>query len=158
MPKFRERLPRPILWPLIAGIAVLSACNFPAEVNPSATLSPEPPTAPSTIKPTDISTATATHTATSKATVTNTPTITLTPSITPTPTITPTATFDFPDVNVNVGSAHCRYGPDVAYLHAGDLYEGDHGLLWNRNYNATWFWVRFDKLNYACWVSATVVD
>ena len=59
---------------------------------------------------------------------------------------------------MNVGSAHCRYGPDVAYLHAGDLYEGDHGLLWNRNYNATWLWVRFDKLHYACWVSATVVD
>jgi hypothetical protein len=61
-------------------------------------------------------------------------------------------------VTVNVGSAHCRYGPDVAYLHAGDLYEGDHGLLWNRNYSATWFWVRFDKLHYACWVSASVVD
>jgi hypothetical protein len=56
-----------------------------------------------------------------------------------------------------VPAAHCRYGPGTAYLHAGDLYEGDHGLLWNRNYSATWLWVRFDKLNYACWVAASVV-
>jgi hypothetical protein len=59
---------------------------------------------------------------------------------------------------VNVAAAHCRYGPHTAYLHAGDLYRGDHGLVWNRNYNASWLFVRFDKLTYACWVSASVVD
>jgi hypothetical protein len=59
---------------------------------------------------------------------------------------------------VNVASAHCRYGAGKAYLHAADLYEGDHGLVWNRNYAGTWLWVRFDKLNYACWVAASVTD
>jgi hypothetical protein len=78
--------------------------------------------------------------------------------MTPTPTISLTPTVDFPDVTVNVGSAHCRYGAGVAYLHAADLFEGDHGLVWNRNYAGTWLWVRFDKLNYACWVAASVVD
>jgi hypothetical protein len=43
-------------------------------------------------------------------------------------------------------------------LPAGDLYEGDHGLVWNRNYDGSWLWVRFDKLWYACWVSASVLD
>ena len=55
-------------------------------------------------------------------------------------------------------NAHCRYGPGTAYLHAADLYTGDEGQLWNRNYNGTWLWVRFDKLHYACWVSASVVE
>jgi hypothetical protein len=30
--------------------------------------------------------------------------------------------------------------------------------VWNRNYNGTWLWVRFDKLWYACWVSASVLQ
>ena len=46
----------------------------------------------------------------------------------------------------------------MAYLHAGDLYEGDRGIVRNRNYNASWLWVRLDKLTIACWVSATVVE
>jgi hypothetical protein len=83
--------------------------------------------------------------------------VTPTPTITDTPTITPTATFDFPDVTVKM-QAHCRYGPATAYLHAGDLYPGDHGLVWNRNYSGTWLWVRFDKLWYACWVAASVLE
>ena len=65
---------------------------------------------------------------------------------------------DFPDAEVSVPSAHCRYGPATGYLHAGDLYQGDHGLVWNRNFNGSWLWVRFDKLNYACWVSASVLE
>jgi len=59
---------------------------------------------------------------------------------------------------VNVANAHCRYGPGKAYLHAADLFEGDQGLVWNRNYAGTWLWVRFEKLNYACWVAASVTD
>lgn len=55
-------------------------------------------------------------------------------------------------------NAHCRYGPGKAYLHAGDLYEGDHALVWNRNYSGTWLWIRPDKQSYACWVSASVVE
>jgi hypothetical protein len=89
--------------------------------------------------------------------VTSTATITLTPTITQTPTITPTPTFDFPDVTVAM-QAHCRYGPAKAYLHAGDLYPGDHGLVWNRNRNASWLWVKWDKQAWACWVSASVVE
>lgn len=54
--------------------------------------------------------------------------------------------------------AFCRYGAGKAYLPAGDLYSGDHGLVWNRNYNGNWLWVRFDKLSYACWVAASVVE
>ncbi len=69
-----------------------------------------------------------------------------------------TPTFDFPDISVREPAAHCRYGPHKAYLHAADLYAGDHGVLWNRNSNGTWLWVRFDKLWYACWVAASVVD
>jgi len=30
--------------------------------------------------------------------------------------------------------------------------------VWNRNYTGTWLWVRFDKLNYACWVAASLLD
>ena len=54
-------------------------------------------------------------------------------------------------------AAFCRYGPGTAYLEAADLYEGDHGFLWNRDYTASWLWVRFDKLEYACWVHSSVV-
>jgi hypothetical protein len=54
--------------------------------------------------------------------------------------------------------AYCRYGPGTAYLPAGDLYTGDHGLVWNRNHSGTWLWVRFDKLHYACWVAASVLE
>jgi hypothetical protein len=112
---------------------------------------------------TETSTSTLTPTRTATPTIPQTPTITPTatltpsPTITETPTVTLTPTFHFPDVRVNE-QAHCRYGPNKAYLHAGDLYEGDHGLLWNRNYDGSWLWVRFDKLWYACWVSASVVQ
>ncbi len=133
----------------------IAGCNAPLSALASPTTKPSETSTP---PPTETATATPTPTASFTPTLTPTPTITLTPSITHTPSITPTPTFDFPDVEVNVRSAHCRYGPAVGYLHAADLYEGDHGLVWNRNYNASWLWVRFDKLHYACWVSATVVD
>src|SRR3990170_4390263 len=112
---------------------------------------------------TPTSTITRTATATRTPTPTHTPTLTATASVTPTPTITltpsitPTPTFDFPDVTVQM-QAHCRYGPAPAYLHAGDLYPGDHGLVWNRANGSTWLWVRFDKLWYPCWVAASVVE
>jgi hypothetical protein len=114
---------------------------------------PPTPTATATATPSPTRTPTPTLT----PTPTDTPTITPTPTITETPTITPTPTFDFPDVTVSE-QAHCRYGPNKNYLHAGDLYAGDHGILWNRNSNGTWLWVRFDKLWYACWVAASVVQ
>jgi hypothetical protein len=86
-----------------------------------------------------------------------TPTIALTPSITPTPTITATPTFAFPSVTVNK-QAHCRYGPSVAYLHAADLYPGDVGTVRGRYIYSKWLYIKFDKLNYFCWVAPSVVD
>jgi len=130
-----------------AGVA-LAACQSVAGILLPATATP---TATPTPTPTRTPTPTFTPTATATATITPTPTITDTPTITPTPT------FDFPDATVRE-QAHCRYGPHRAYLHAADLFAGDHGVVWNRNSNGTWLWVRFDKLWYACWVAASVVD
>jgi len=106
---------------------------------------------------TDTPTPTFTPTETFTPTATFTPTITLTPTITPTSTITATPTFSFPSVTVNK-QAHCRYGPSVAYLHAADLYPGDVGTARNRYVNSNWLYVKFDKLNYFCWVAPSVVD
>ena len=158
---------------IIITILTVQACNIQREVDshintiPSVTISqtgnllptqsPTPSkTAIFTLNPTAANTITPTETP--LPTLTDSPTVTLTPQNTHTPSITPTPTFDFPDVTVNVGSAHCRYGPGKAYLHAGDLFEGDHGQVWNRNYASTWLWVRFDKLRYACWVAASVTE
>lgn len=111
---------------------------------------------------TDIGTSTTspTDTATSTATMEDTPTATLTlsPTITVTPSVTWTPEFDFPDVEVNVAAAHCRYGPSKAFLHAADLYEGDRGEVYGRFLYSDWLYVKFDKLDYYCWVSPYVVD
>jgi hypothetical protein len=74
-----------------------------------------------------------------------------------TPTVSATATFAFPAVTVNK-QAHCRYGPSVAYLHAADLYAGDQGTVRSRFIYSNWLYVKFDKLNYFCWVAPSVVD
>jgi len=101
---------------------------------------------------------------TQTTTETQVPSATLTPSMTKTstntltPTITLTPTFAFPDVEVNVDAAHCRYGPSKAYLHAADLYEGDHGVVQGRFRYSDWFYIKWDKINYRCWVSPYVVD
>jgi hypothetical protein len=116
------------------------------------------PTATATATDTATATATATATETRTPTVSATPTETPTPTVTATPTISPTPTFDFPDVVVNKPAAHCRYGPSVAYLHAADLYEGDTGTVRGRFPYSNWLYIKFDKLNYYCWVSPSVVD
>jgi hypothetical protein len=85
------------------------------------------------------------------------PTDTLTPSITPSPTISATPTFAFPTVTVNQ-QAHCRYGPSAAYLHAADLYPGDVGTVRGRYLYSKWLFVKFDKIDYFCWVAPSVVD
>lgn len=90
-------------------------------------------------------------------TITRTPTISQTPPITLTPTITPSRTFVFPVAVVNK-QAHCRYGPSVSYLHAADLYIGDTGTVRSRSIYGNWLFIKFDKLNYFCWVAPTVVD
>jgi hypothetical protein len=96
-------------------------------------------------------TATLTRTATLRPTNTSTPTIELSP------TIPATATFAFPSVTVNK-QAHCRYGPSQAYLHAADLYPGDVGTVRGRYIYSSWLYIKFDKLNYFCWVAPSVVD
>lgn len=100
---------------------------------------------------------TPTFTFTPTPTLTFTPTITHTPTITFTPTITETPTFAFPTATVNK-QAHCRYGPSTAYLHAADLYPGDTGSVRGRAMYSQWLYVKFDKLNYFCWVAPSVVD
>jgi hypothetical protein len=90
-------------------------------------------------------------------TLTSSPTLTATAAITLTPTISPTPTFAFPGVTVNK-QAHCRYGPSVAYLHAADLYPGDNGTVRGRHPYSPWLYIKFDKLNYFCWVAPSVVD
>ena len=85
------------------------------------------------------------------------PTTTFTPIISPTPTVTATPTFVFPTATVNK-QAHCRYGPSVAYLHAADLYPGDAGSVRGRYIYGNWLYMKFDKLNYFCWVAPSVVN
>jgi hypothetical protein len=95
--------------------------------------------------------------ATSTQTATSTPAATSTPTVVLSPTVTATATFAFPTVTVNK-QAHCRYGPSVAYLHAADLYPGDTGTVRGRYIYSNWLYIKFDKLNYFCWVAPSVVD
>lgn len=106
---------------------------------------------------TPIPTSTFTPTETFAPTHTLIPTETLTPTVTFTPTITSTPTYAFPSVTVNK-QAHCRYGPSVAYLHAADLYTGDAGTVRGRYVYSNWLYIKFDKLNYFCWVAPSVVD
>jgi hypothetical protein len=113
-----------------------------------------PPTAtetPQLFTETPEATLTPTDTPTSK------PTLTLTPTVELSPTITATPTFAFPSVTVSK-QAHCRYGPSVAYLHAADLYPGDVGTVRGRYIYSNWLYIKFDKLNYFCWVAPSVVD
>jgi hypothetical protein len=100
---------------------------------------------------------TSTTTSTETPEATFTPTETLTPTVTFTPTITTTPTFAFPTATVNK-QAHCRYGPSVAYLHAADLYSGDVGTVHGRYVYSNWLYIKFDKLDYFCWVAPSVVD
>ncbi len=118
------------------------------------TQQPSTPTAPAS---TATQESTETPEATSTATKTVTPTVAFTPTIELSPTVTATPTFAFPSVTVNK-QAHCRYGPSVAYLHAADLYPGDVGSVRGRYIYSKWLYIKFDKLNYFCWVAPSVVD
>lgn len=128
----------------------LAACA-PATEEPA---SPTRTTSTATSAP---STETPKPTFTSSPTRAFTPTITPTPTIVLSPTITATPTFAFPTITVNK-QAHCRYGPSVAYLHAADLYPGDTGTVRGRYIYSNWLYIKFDKLNYFCWVAPSVVD
>lgn len=141
---------------LITGL-FLSACNLPsAQSNATNTAAAASETA-SVWTDTPFPTETPSLTTTFTPLPTETPTETLTPTETETPTITPTATFAFPVVTVNK-QAHCRYGPSTAFLHAADLYTGDTGTVRGRFQYSKWLYIKFDKLNYFCWVAPSVVD
>ncbi len=137
-------------------IFILSCSLLSPEAQASATAAALTSTADSWTK-TSTPTFTFTPTETFTPTLTFTPTETLTPTITFTPTITATPTYDFPVVTVNK-QAHCRYGPSAAYLHAADLYAGDVGAVRGRYIYSSWLYIKFDKLDYFCWVAPSVVD
>jgi hypothetical protein len=126
----------------LVSILAMLACSLPSQ---AVTQTPAPPTK------------TETPAFTFTPETTSTPTITLTPTITFTPSITPTPTFSFPSVTVNK-QAHCRYGPSAAFLHAADLYAGDVGTVRGRFEYSSWLYIKFDKLDYYCWVAPSVVD
>lgn len=128
---------------------------FASACAPSTQQSPSP-TAP-LVTATDEPTPTRERTATPTPTATSEPSLTFTPTIELSPTISATPTFDFPSVTVNK-QAHCRYGPHVAYLHAADLYPGDTGTVRGRYIYSSWLYIKFDKLDYFCWVAPSVVD
>lgn len=132
-------------------LVFIVACGAPAQ--PPATATPIPVDTATPI----IIYVTATTEITATPTVTFTPEFTFTPTITLTPTITETPTFSFPTVTVNK-QAHCRYGPSSAYLHAADLFVGDTGTVRGRALYSTWLYIKFDKIDYHCWVSPSVVD
>jgi hypothetical protein len=123
-------------------VATGLACSLPSQILTPTSIPTQPTNTPA---------ATFTAESTSTSTITTTPTITFTPTISPTPT------FAFPTVTVNK-QAHCRYGPSVAYLHAADLYAGDVGSVRGRAFYSNWLFIKFDKLNYFCWVAPSVID
>lgn len=127
----------------------LSACAPSTEAQVTATAT--------NVITTNAAETTATSTLTETPEATRPPTRTRTPTPAFTPTIEGTPTFAFPTVTVNKQS-HCRYGPSVAYLHAADLYPGDTGTVRNRYIYSNWLYIKFDKLNYFCWVAPSVVD
>ena len=135
---------------ILLALLLASACSPAPGQQPTATTIPFTSTV-------EAATGTPLPTTTFTSTATVLPTMTFTPSITSTPTITATPTFNFPTVTVNK-QAHCRYGPSVAYLHAADLYPEDAGSVRARYIYSNWLYVKFDKLNYFCWVAPSVVD
>ena len=122
----------------------------------TSTAQPLTPTAPVSTA-TEEFTETPEFTSTPTRTATSEPTVTFTPTIELSPTISFTPTFAFPSVGVNK-QAHCRYGPSVAYLHAADLSPGDVGTVRGRFIYSNWLYIKFDKLNYFCWVAPSVVN
>ncbi|HEY3310775.1 MAG TPA: hypothetical protein VGK00_03965 [Anaerolineales bacterium] len=146
---------RKLSLPFIFILFLLQACNLPlgspAQAEPARTQPFLSPVASRTRAPTLTYAPSRTPTASQTPIPSLTPTLTLTagPSLTP--------TFAFPVVTVNM-QAHCRYGPNIAYLHAADLYPGDKGTVRGRFRLSKWLFVKFDKLKYFCWVAPSVVD
>lgn len=141
---------------LVLSVGILLSACLPTPIAPTQ-LPTETSTATATFTPLPSITHTLTPSITPSATRTQTATVTLTSTVTQTATIPSTPTFAFPEVKVHT-QAHCRYGPSSQYLHAADLYPGDTGQVRGRYINSKWLHVKFDKLNYWCWVSPSVID
>ncbi len=140
---------------------LLASCNLPggSAALPPATVEAivptlEVPTATLTASATSTLAPTETFTPTPTNTDTPAPSATFTETLTPEPSATPT--YAFPQVVVNQ-QAHCRYGPAKSHLHAADLYPGDTGTVRGRFQYSQWLYIKFDKLNYFCWVASNVV-
>lgn len=148
---------RRVLYLLLLLNFLIAACNLPSVIEATPTLIM--PTATETAPPPSATPAPDTATPTPTDTVTPAPTATQTPTptITDTPTPSATPTYAFPQVTVKM-QAHCRYGPSKAHLHAADLYPGDTGTVRGRFRYSQWLYIKFDKLNYFCWVAPGVVD
>ena len=160
MRSHKRQLPSLII--LLILMIIISSCDQVAEIGQADIdgadiITPEEEDT-ATLANTETMQNTATSTETYPPTITPTNTTTLTPRMTLAPSITSSPTFDFPGVEVNVAAAHCRYGPSKSFMHAADLYEGDHGEVRGRFQYSDWLYVKFDKLNYYCWVSPYVVD
>ncbi|HJS20451.1 MAG TPA: hypothetical protein VJ785_17005 [Anaerolineales bacterium] len=128
-----------VLFPILALILSMLACNLPSN-------------APVTETPTlSLSTSTATLSLpTSAPTQTPLPTNTSPPP----PTSTPSVPVAFPrDVNVN-----CRLGPGTAWVAISALTVGQNAQITGKNSDGSW-WSITDPLNSGrnCWVSAGVV-
>jgi len=135
---------------LVVIFLFLAGCNLPV-----ATPAISPTAAPSaTDSPTETATRLPTETLTPEPSAT--PSATLPPTASDTPSPSPSPTYTFPAVTVNQ-QAHCRYGPSKAYLHAADLYASDSGTVRGRFQYSQWLLVKFDKLDYFCWVAPSVV-
>ncbi len=139
---------------------VIAACNLPTAIQATATLIPPSPTESAIsitqTRPADTPTPTPTDSPTPAPSATGTP-IPPSPTITDTPAPSATATYAFPVVMVKM-QAHCRYGPSKAHLRAADLYPGDTGTARGRFQYSQWLYIKFDKLDYFCWVAPNVVD
>lgn len=150
---------RPLYLFLLLNL-IMAACNLPSAAQTTPTLIP--PTFAETVSPPSATPAPDTSTPTPTDTIPPTPTATQTPippspTITDTPAPTTTPTYSFPQVTVKM-QAHCRYGPSKAHLHAADLYPGDTGTMRGRFRYSQWLYIKFDKLDYFCWVAPSVVD
>jgi hypothetical protein len=151
---------RHISFLALVCLVFIAACGPSPEQQTTLTVAAATTTAAAwtlTPVPTNTPTPTLTFTATSTFTHAFTPTSPSTPTPTLIPSRTPTPTFAFPSVTVTM-QAHCRYGPAKSYLHAADLYAGDMGTVRGRYVNSNWLMIKFDKLNYFCWVAPSVIN
>ena len=149
---------RRILIPLTLTIALSACAQSQAQLSPtSAPPSPTSPPPTQTIAPSATPSPTFEPSATQTATSSPSPTITETPtpefSPTPSATATPEAA-----IATALGSINCRYGPDVQYLYAWGLSEGDTAEVKGKNATGAWLWVIPHDTIWNCWITTSAVE